>query len=110
MLAEAGKAPPYSQERVLDDVVCIGLAAEDGAGRSKRAGEPGGDQRLERIDVARRRSQDEIAVPNDPGAGPLGHVHTIETFRKRLGWVRRASRLVLHQTAEAGTAGRRARR
>ena len=85
MLAEAGKTPPHCKERVLYDVVSIGLAPENRAGGSERAGQPGCDECLECVHVARRGSLDQIGVPDDPSVGPTSHVHTIETTRKGSG-------------------------
>lgn len=79
VVAELGKVAPGRDERLLDDVVGIGLAAEDRGGSSKGSAEPSRYQRLEGTNVATGCPFDEGPVANSCYLDPLRHVHTIRT-------------------------------
>jgi hypothetical protein len=83
-VTELGKVAPGRHRRLLNDVVRIGLAAEDRGGSSKGPVEPRRDQGLECIDVAACGPLDEVLVAKGHHAGPLRHVHTITTTADRL--------------------------
>ena len=70
---------PGRHEGLLDDVVRIGLTAEDRGGSPNGPVEPGRHQRFERVNVAGCGALHEILVANRRYADPLRHVHTIET-------------------------------
>jgi hypothetical protein len=78
-VAELRKVAPCRNERFLDDVVCIGLAAEDRGRCSERSVEPSCNQNLERVNVAGCRPLDQVLVANGHHPDALRHVHTIET-------------------------------
>jgi len=78
-VTELGKVTPGGHERFLDDVVCIGLVAQDGGGGSKGSVEPSRNQRLERVNVAGCGPLDQVLVANGHHPDALRHVHTIRT-------------------------------
>lgn len=70
---------PGRHEGFLDDVVRIGLTAENRGGCSKGPVEPSRNQRLEGVDVAVGGPLDEVLVADSHHADGLRHIHTIET-------------------------------
>lgn len=78
-VAKLRKLTPGREERFLDDVVGVSLAAEDGGGCAEGSVQPSRNQRLEGVNVATGGPLDEILVADSHYANALRHFHTIET-------------------------------
>lgn len=88
VVTELRKVAPGRHERLLDDIMGIGLTAEDRRGGPKGVIHPGRHQGFEGADVALSGACNQILVTERADCDAVCHVHTTKTSEKRLalGW------------------------